>query len=235
MFTKMWIRLKAQVLSHSVAAGITTLARLNHLPMEAISTATFIENMAQLFNALNSSPFLRKQKFRHEITNDSGHIELLKQMNAYLKELHVPDKRQVRCISGWRISINSIVLLWHHLHTQFKFRFLLTNRLNQDCVKNLFSVIGGKGGKRDNPDAREFRAAYRQFLFDHLCHQRVAIHRLSWYPACNSVPRFRDGGKAEAAQMRGKPPDSPVNLVIYPPQIATVSKLAFLDFLCIPV
>ena len=29
--------------------------------------------------------------------------------------------------------------------------------------------------------------------------------------------------------------NSPVNLVIYPPQIATVSKLAFLEFLCIPV
>ena len=163
MFTKMRIRLKAQVLSHSVAAGITTLARLNHLPMEAISTATFIENMAQLFNALNSSPFLRKQKFGHEITNDSGHIELLKQMDAYLEESHVPDKWQVRCISGWIISINSLVLLWHHLHTQFKFRFLLTNRLNQDCVKNSFSVIGGKGGKREIPMLGSFELPIASF------------------------------------------------------------------------
>ena len=65
MFTKMRVRLAAQVLSHSVAAGITTLARLNHLPMEALSTATFLENMDQLFNAFNSSTFLSKQKFGH--------------------------------------------------------------------------------------------------------------------------------------------------------------------------
>ena len=141
MFTKMRVRLAAQVLSHSVTAGITTLARLNHLPMEALSTATFIENMDQLFNTFNSSTFLSKQKFGHAITNDSGHIEFLKQMDAYLKELHVPDKRQIHCINGWRISINSLMLFWHHLHTQFKFRFLLTNRLNQDCVENLFSII----------------------------------------------------------------------------------------------
>ena len=29
--------------------------------------------------------------------------------------------------------------------------------------------------------------------------------------------------------------NSPVNLVIYPPQIATVSKLTFFEYLCIPV
>ena len=44
----------------------------------------------------------------------------------------------------------------------------MTNRLNQDCVENLFSIIRGKGGKRDNPDAREFRASYRQVVFDQL-------------------------------------------------------------------
>ena len=44
----------------------------------------------------------------------------------------------------------------------------MTNRLNQDCVENLFSIIHGKGGKRDNPDAREFRASYRQVVFDQL-------------------------------------------------------------------
>ena len=32
------------------------------------------------------------------------------------------------------------------------------------------------------------------------------IDRSPLYPESNSVPRFGDGGKAEAAQMRGKPP-----------------------------
>ena len=36
----------------------------------------------------------------------------------------------------------------------------------------------------------------------------IAIDRLPWNPAYNYAPRFGDGGKAEAAQMRGKPPGS---------------------------
>ena len=58
--------------------------------------------------------------------------------------------------------------LWSELHDCHNFEFLLTNRLNQDCLENLFSIIRGKGGKRDNPDAREFRAAYRQVVFDQI-------------------------------------------------------------------
>lgn len=42
----------------------------------------------------------------------------------------------------------------------------LQNRLNQDCVENLFSVLRGKGGHRYNPDCREFKAAFRQTIVD---------------------------------------------------------------------
>ena len=34
----------------------------------------------------------------------------------------------------------------------------------------------------------------------------MVIDRLPLYPESNSVPRFGAGGKAGAAQMRGKPP-----------------------------
>ena len=36
--------------------------------------------------------------------------------------------------------------------------------------------------------------------------QASAIDRSPLYPESNSVPRLGDGGKAEAAQMQGKPP-----------------------------
>ena len=40
--------LAAQVLSHSVSAGINTLCALKHLPDEASATAEFIETFDQL-------------------------------------------------------------------------------------------------------------------------------------------------------------------------------------------
>ena len=57
-------------------------------------------------------------------------------------------------------------MLWDKLHSEHEFRFLLTNRLNQDCVENLFSTIRAKGAQRDNPDAGQFRAAFRQVMVD---------------------------------------------------------------------
>ena len=50
----------------------------------------------------------------------------------------------------------------------FHFKFLLTNRLNQDCLDNFFSVIRNRGGHRDNPNSVEFRADYRAVAIDSL-------------------------------------------------------------------
>ena len=54
-FSKMSVRLAAQTLSHSVAAGISMLVQLGALPEEAKATASFIERIDRLFNAFNSS------------------------------------------------------------------------------------------------------------------------------------------------------------------------------------
>ena len=50
------------------------------------------------------------------------------------------------------------------MHDVHGVKFLLTNRFNQDCLENLFSVLHSKGAQRDNPDSREFRAALRQVI-----------------------------------------------------------------------
>ena len=58
--------------------------------------------------------------------------------------------------------------MWDYLKTEQNFKFLLTNRLNQDCVENLFSIIRGKGGFRDNPDAVQFKDAFKYIVADKL-------------------------------------------------------------------
>ena len=50
----MHVNLAAQVLSHSVAAGISTLVSLKHLPENAMYTAQFVEQFDALFNTFNS-------------------------------------------------------------------------------------------------------------------------------------------------------------------------------------
>jgi len=70
--------------------------------------------------------------------------------------------RQPACLKGWKMGIKALLQLWEVLHEEYGIKFLLTNRLNQDCVENLFSVIRAKMGPNDRPDAAQFRIAFGQ-------------------------------------------------------------------------
>lgn len=69
--------------------------------------------------------------------------------------------RQFPSLNGWRMAVNSLLLMWESLREQ-DIKFPLTSSINQDCVKNLFSIVGAKGAQRDNPDAEKFRGAIQQ-------------------------------------------------------------------------
>ena len=75
-------------------------------------------------------------------------------------DLKVNSGNTIYCANGWKLSIKATMELWHDLHNHHQYGFLLTNRLNQDCIENLFSIIRGKGGQRVNPSSMEFRAAF---------------------------------------------------------------------------
>ena len=75
-FSAMRVNLAAQVLSHSVAAGIHTLCALKHLPDEASATAEFIETFDQLFNAFNNASLNSSHKYKNALSESSGHFPL---------------------------------------------------------------------------------------------------------------------------------------------------------------
>ncbi len=64
------------------------------------------------------------------------------------------------------MAVKMLIMLWEDLHANYQITHLHTNRLNQDCIEDLFSVIRGKGVRRDNPDAQQFRQALRQVMVD---------------------------------------------------------------------
>lgn len=165
-FAPLRVKLATQVLSHSVAAGISTLCSLGGLPSDADHTAEFIETMDRLFNCFNSSGLRSTAKMRYAISEKSEHKTFLLECLNWLAGVKSQGKRALPCLTGWRMAIMCLLQLWDDLHKTHGIKFLLTNRLNQDCVENLFSVIRGKGGHRDNPDSVQFRAAFRQVMVD---------------------------------------------------------------------
>ena len=71
-FSAMWMNLAAQTLSHSVAAGISTLCALKCLHDDASATAEFIGTFDQLFNAFNSASFKSSHKHKMHLVRIVG-------------------------------------------------------------------------------------------------------------------------------------------------------------------
>ena len=66
------------------------------------------------------------------------------------------------------MCIQSLLGLWEYLKTEQCFWFILTSRINQDCVKNLFSIIHGFGDHRDNLDVEQFKSSFKYVVADKL-------------------------------------------------------------------
>jgi hypothetical protein len=158
----MRVSLAVQVFSHSVAAGISTMATGQILPANASYTALFLDEIDTLFNIFNSGSVKSKQPFRHAMSPQSGHVEKLEALYKAFESMTLIAGKRVPCLDGWMVSIRSLLSLWDDLQCNHGYSFLCTNRLNQDCLENLFSMVRGRGGFRERPDAQQFRAAFRQ-------------------------------------------------------------------------
>lgn len=170
-FAAMRVCLAAQVLSHTVAAGICTYIDLSKMPDEAIHTAEFVKLIDGLFDSFNSRFCFDKKMLRRPISakSDTSHWPHLHDCEQQLKSLKVAgSKAAIPCLSGWLMNINALKLLWEILKSEYNFSFLLTSRLNQDSLENLFSVIRGRGGHRDNPDPVHFHSAFKQVLVQNM-------------------------------------------------------------------
>ena len=97
------------------------------------------------------------------MTPTSGHKEFLQNKRNWLNKVVSKSPKYLKtllpCQLGWKLDITCAVELTEDPFMNGNLSYLLTNRLNQDCIENLFAVIGGKGGFRTNPDAREFRVS----------------------------------------------------------------------------
>lgn len=162
-FSPMRVCLATQLLSHSVSRGILTHVALNSMPSVAAYTADFIDNFDSLFDVFNSSLKFDAKVYRRALSLNSLHWEFLEDIKKKLNMISFTNsKRPVPpCVKGWLLNISSVKQLWKELNEKFNFQFLLTRRLTQDCLENLFSVIRSKGFHNVTPDCSKFRSAVR--------------------------------------------------------------------------
>ena len=208
-FAPLRVKYAVQVLSHTVAAGLSTLIQLGVLASDAKETALFIERFDQLFNAFNSGNLRSTQRMTHGMSQKSGHKDFLLGTLDWLKTVQ-SHSAHLPCLSGWMMSVRSLLALWEDLHTNHGVKFLLTDRLNQDCVENLFSCIRGKGGHGDNPSADQFRMFLRQAMVDSFFVHSDASNCMEDTAKClltlNSMTSLMENGQVDDPDLPAEPP-----------------------------
>ncbi|KAH6920999.1 hypothetical protein HPB50_028014 [Hyalomma asiaticum] len=165
-----------QVLSASVSIAITALAYAKVLPASAITTAQFCDRMDRIFDALNSSSKKKSsQKLRHAIVKeDSELIDFLRGQPPWIASWTFDGRRQPQTVVGWQITIQAICQLWDDLSKNYNFEYLLTRRLQQNPLENIFGPIRQKQGSNTNPNVAQFICGLK-----HICVRK--LFKLSEY------------------------------------------------------
>ena len=126
-------------------------------------TADFVKKVNDAFDVLNVRSYGKKAASPIS-ANSIQHLKVLSDMKAESESWYVNvkgKKYRPPCFDGLIQDINVITAIYDGLVKKGPLKFLLTGRLNQYCLENIFSQIRSKGGHRFNLSAREFRFAYR--------------------------------------------------------------------------
>lgn len=158
-FQKMNCKLAIQLLSHSVSATIRTcLATGELISSTAINTANFIDVMNSMFDSANSKHLYDPNPNRRPMSDKNAQV-LVNLDNARLmfknaqKIGHMKKKISTPpCILGIIWSTTAIQQLYESEKIKImnscpnKEYFLMTNRLTQDALENVFSIMRQKNG-----------------------------------------------------------------------------------------
>ncbi|XP_063896832.1 uncharacterized protein LOC126056415 [Helicoverpa armigera] len=170
---KMRVKLAAQVLSHSVAAGLYTKIAGGDMPTEALATANLISSMDDLFDGVNAStPDLRRGKiFSTNIKHNTGHLQMFDKMKFFKTLEFLGCRGNPPSKDGWIWTLNGLEMVWKILsakHTTVK--SLSTRRFQQDPLENLFGCIRFNCGSNSNPTVAQFVAGLKTAVISNMAH-----------------------------------------------------------------
>lgn len=164
----MKVKLATQVFSYSVFVGMSFYIRFGCLPAEAAETAQFIQTIDQLFDILNSSQTFSPKKYNAAFSGQTFQLQFLTECLTLFNNLEVRDRnnvnitKKIKFINSFKISINSVIHLFNFLRDTAGFKYLLTRRLNQDCLENHFGKIRSENGNCINPTPIQFHRTFRK-------------------------------------------------------------------------
>lgn len=157
-FDKMRVSLAVQILSKSVSEGICKMIETNLFETEeekanAKNAAIFAEKLNNLFDMLNAKDVSDPNPLKRGLCKTN--IDVLRNLFEYVMNLEYHG-RKVFWITGMQQTVNGILMFFDEKNAQNQDFCLMTRRLNQDALENLFGVVRSKGGNNRNPTLLDF-------------------------------------------------------------------------------
>lgn len=154
-FEKMKVRFAAQLFSHSVSSALQFCVNANLLPVAALTTAWFLQFVNEWFDVANA-----RTKLQALHLQSAKKICVLKSMQSLGPRLHFRSRQTPSCEPkmSWKPIQTGLLMATKSLldmHAEFVetryYRYLMTSRLTQDALENLFSQIRGRGDSHPSP------------------------------------------------------------------------------------
>lgn len=154
------VKLAAQLLSHNTASALTRYQLIKDTKLNN-NTANFIELINNWFDLVNVA---HSHNCRTPFTSPYG--TFLEEQNSLLNEVYEIISK-MRCVGKNSLQIFQKGILMHinstrHLLNvlkQNRLTYLLTSKINQDALENLYSQLRTRGGLNDHPSP--LNAIYR--------------------------------------------------------------------------
>ena len=104
-FKEMHVNLATQIMSHTVAAGMTTLKTLGKLPENAETTIEFISFFNKLFDLFNSRSTTSKSKSSRPFSSSSKQQLFMDEAEETLSTIKSKRTSRLPCNEGWLIAL----------------------------------------------------------------------------------------------------------------------------------
>lgn len=160
------VKYATQLLSKSCASAIQYLGERGLLTSKNWkATANFLSFADQWFDVMNSHMYGDKQ----QRCAFGMHLELqediLLRMVNLMSTMRVKNSRSLYAFQkGIILSCKSLIGLFEMLKQSHQLDFIMTRRLNQDCLENLFGCIRQMGSTHDHPDAVSFKYRLKKIM-----------------------------------------------------------------------
>ena len=160
----------AKLLSKSVSDAILQLFPGNSSMIRCAKFVSRVDNWFDCFNSYTKYDYLKKAKngFRIHLEHQ---LTCLEEMAKEADSLRVYDKRKQQFINakqpwqkGIAISSTCLPLLYNDVKERYGITYILTTRVNQDALENLFSRLRSMGGANAQFGAVHFSHRLRNFI-----------------------------------------------------------------------